>query len=252
MSPDAATTIRCPKCGAENALSSGARLVRCAFCDAALYVDRAGAVAHYLLPRLLSKDDAAAALRRWMAGNETVKDLDSKATLGAIEAASFPMWFFRFDAGGHEETLVEPAAATPVPQLADLKVPAGQLLAYAPEAGVEETAATVPLETAKGWLVQLGTSAPTETALVHLPLWRCAYTFAGKDWSALVDGSTGAVIASVFPAKAETPYRAVAAVGLVLFVVEGLAIGNLLVKLVVYALTALPLVGLSYLVTRKV
>jgi hypothetical protein len=44
----------------------------------------------------------------------------------------------------------------------------------------------------------------------------------------------------------------VAAIGLVLFVVEGLAIGNVLVKLVVYALTALPLVGLSYLVTRKV
>jgi hypothetical protein len=252
MSPEAANTIRCPKCGAENPLPSGARLVRCAFCDAALYVDRGGAVAHYRLPRLLSLEDAAAALRRWMAGNETVKDLDSKATLGSVVPLSFPMWFFRFDAGGHEETLVEPAAATPVPQLADLRVPAGQLLAYAPEAGVEETAASVPLETARGWLVQRGTSEPRETALVHLPLWRCEYAFAGKSWSALVDGSTGAVIASVFPAKAETPYRAMAAVGLVLFVVEGLAIGNVFVKLVVYALTALPLVGLSYLVTRRV
>ena len=245
-------SIRCPKCGAENPLSSGVRVMRCAFCDAALYVDRAGVVAHYLLPRLLSAEDAAAALRRWMAGNETVKDLDAKATLGSMQPISFPMWFFRFDAGGHEETLVEPAAATPVPQLADLRVPAGQLLAYVPELGVEEVAAAVPLETARGWLVQRGTSEPTETALVHLPLWRSEYTFAGKSWSALVDGSTGSVIAAVFPAKAEAPYRAVAAIGLVLFIVEGLAIGNILVKLVVYGLTALPLVGLSYLVTRKV
>jgi hypothetical protein len=249
---DSAHTIRCPKCGAENPLASGARLLRCAFCDAALVVERGGAVAHYLLPRLLSQQDAGAALRRWMAGNETVKDLDSKATLGSVQAVSFPMWFFRFDAGGHEETLVEPAAPTPVPQLADLKVPAGQLLAYAPEPGVEEIAAAVPLETARGWLVQRGTSQPRETALVHLPLWRCEYAFGGRTWSALVDGSTGAVIAAVFPAKAEAPYRAMAAVGLLLFVVEGLAIGNLFVKLVVYALTALPLVAASYWITRKV
>ncbi len=252
MNPESAHTIRCPKCGAENPLSSGARLVRCAFCDAALVVERGGAVAHYLLPRLLSQEEAGAALRRWMAGNETVKDLDSKATLGSIQAVSFPMWFFRFDAGGHEETLVEPAAPTPVPQLADLKVPAGQLLAYAPEAGVEEIAAAVPLETARGWLVQRGTSQPSETALVHLPLWRCEYAFGGKTWSALVDGSTGAVVASVFPAKAEAPYRAMAAVGLLLFAVEGLAIGNVLVKLLVYLVTALPLVALSYWVTRRV
>jgi len=249
---ESAVTIRCPKCGGENPLSSGTRLMRCGFCDAALVVERGGAVAHYLLPRLLSQDEAAAALRRWMAGNETVKDLDSKASLGAIAPLSFPMWFFRFDAGGQEETLVEPAAPTPVPQLADLKVPAGRLLAYAPEAGVEEAAASVRLETARGWLVQRGTSAPTETALVHLPLWRCEYAYAGRNWSALVDGSTGAVIAAVYPAKAETPYRAVAAIGLLLFVIEGFAIGNVLVKLAVYALTALPLLGVSYLVTRKV
>ena len=246
------TTIRCPKCGAENPLSSGTRLLRCAYCDAAIFVDRAGAVSHYLLPRLVSQDDAAAALRRWMAGNETVKDLDTKASVTALAPVSFPMWFFRFDAGGQEETLVEPAAPTPIPQLADLKVPAGQLLAYAAEEGVEAITASVPLETARGWLVQRGTSEPREMALVHLPLWRCEYTYGGRSWSALVDGSTGAVVASVFPAKAETPYRAMAAVGLVLFVIEGLAIGNVLVKLAVYAVTAVPLLALSYLVTRKV
>jgi hypothetical protein len=245
-------TISCPKCGGENVLSSGTRVLRCTFCDAALFIDRGGAVQHYLLPRLVTLEDAAAALRRWMAGNETVKDLDRKAALGVPEPISFPMWFFRFDAGGHEETLVEPAAPTPVPQLADLRVPAGQLVPYVPEPEVSATEATVPLETARGWLVQRGTAEPNESALVHLPLWRCEYAYGGRTWSALVDGSTGAVVASVFPAKSESPYRAVAAVGLVLFVIEGLAIGNIFWKLVAYAVTAIPLLGLSYAVTRKV
>jgi hypothetical protein len=133
-----------------------------------------------------------------------------------------------------------------------LRVPAGQLVAYAAEEGVAETAAAVPLETARGWLVQRGTAAPRETALVHVPLWRCEYAYGGQTWSALVDGSTGAVIASVFPAKSEAPYRAVAAIGLVLFVIEGLAIGNLFWKLVAYAVTAVPLLLVSHLVTRKV
>ena len=232
--------------------------MHCAFCDAALYVDRGGLVSHYLLPRLLDGDAARAALRRWMAGNQTVKDLDRKATLGTVAALSFPMWLFRFTAaGGGETTLVEPAAPTPIPQLADLRVPAGKLHPYLPEAGTETVAAAVPLETARGWLVERGLSAgggiaPSESALVHVPLWRAEYSYGGKSFAALVDGSTGAVLASVFPAKAETPYRVVAALGLVLFLLEGLALPNPFYKLVAYTVTALPLFGLAYLVTRKV
>lgn len=251
------TSVRCPQCGAENTLLSGARLMHCAFCDAALYVDRAGLVSHYRLPRLLDAEAAGAALRRWMAGNQTVKDLDRKATLVTIEPLSFPMWLFRLNAAGGETTVVEPAAPTPVPQLADLAVPAGKLEPYREEAGVETVAAAVPLETARGWLVQRassdsGSREPTETALVHVPLWRAEYGYGGKSFAALIDGSTGAVLASVFPAKAETPYRVVAGLGLALFLVEGLLIANPFYKLAAYALTALPLFGLAYLVARKV
>jgi hypothetical protein len=43
-----------------------------------------------------------------------------------------------------------------------------------------------------------------------------------------------------------------ALIGLLLFWVEGLAITNLLLKLAAYAVTAVPLAGLAWWVTRRV
>ncbi|HEX9668797.1 MAG TPA: hypothetical protein VGC93_04870, partial [Thermoanaerobaculia bacterium] len=154
--PAVTNRLTCPQCGGENALGSGERLLACAFCGAALFVDRSGLVSHYRLPRLLDRERAAEALRRWMAGNETVKDLDRKAAVEELVPVSFPMWFFRMRLESGEDVAVEPAAPTPVPQLADLDVPAGKLEPYAPEGGhVEEVAAGVPLATARGWVPRL-------------------------------------------------------------------------------------------------
>lgn len=252
--PAVTNRLACPQCGGENALLSGERLLACAFCGAALYVDRSGLVSHYRLPRLLDRERAAEALRRWMAGNETVKDLDRKAAVEELVPVSFPMWFFRMRLESGEDVAVEPAAPTPVPQLADLDVPAGKLEPYAPEGGdVEEVAAGVPLATARGWVPRLrGEIEPSETALVHVPLWRCRYRFRDQPYLAYVDGSTGAVLASVFPAKSESPYYLVAGLGLLLFLAEGFLFPNLLLKAAAYVATAVPLALVAWLVARKV
>lgn len=256
-----APALRCPQCGGENLLPSGERLLPCAFCGASLYVDRSGLVSHYRLPRLLDRSAAEQALRRWMAGNDTVKDLDTKAEGIELAPLSFPLWMFRCREGGGETVVGRPAAATPEPALADLAVPAGRLEPYggSPVAGedavdaaeaVEAVPASVPLDTARGWLPAGG--EVTETALVHVPLWRATYRFAGRPYAAVVEASTGAVLASVFPEKAETPYLAVAALGLVVFAVEGLLIFSPLWKAVAMGLTALPLVGAAWFVTSRV
>ena len=127
MSEARPNTITCPQCAGENSLRSGERLLACSFCGAALFVDRAGVVGRYWLPRLLDEEKARAALKRWMAGNDTVKDLDRKSSIESVEPVSFPVWMFRSRQAGGETAYVEPAAPTPIPQLADLKVPAGQL-----------------------------------------------------------------------------------------------------------------------------
>lgn len=257
-----AATLRCPQCGGENPLPSGELLLTCAFCAASLYVDRSGLVSHYRLPRLLDRAAAAQALSRWMAGDDTVKDLDRKAEGIELVPLWFPLWMFRCREEGGETVVSRPAAATAEPALADLVVPAGKLEPYRLDpgedagAGVEpgtpaETAPVgVPLDTARGWLT--GAGEVTETALVHVPLWRAAYRFAGRPYAAVVEASTGAVFASVFPEKSETPYVAVAALGLLVFGAEGLVIVDPIWKALAMGATALPLLGAAWWVTSRV
>lgn len=60
------------------------------------------------------------------------------------------------------------------------------------------------------------------------------------------------MLTSVFPAKRESPFIGVAVLGLVLFLVAGLAFSNPLLKLASYAVIAAPLFGLAYVIARKV
>ena len=97
---------------------------------------------------------ARAALARWMAGNQTVKDLDQKARLVSGTFEYFPLWFFRRKSGNYEEIILEPAAATSVTELRGLKLPAGDLRKYDPELDAQAHAPSVPLQAALGWLVE--------------------------------------------------------------------------------------------------
>ena len=248
-----ASTVECPQCGGENRLPSGERRITCGWCDAAIFVDRGAAVSHYWLPWLLDREQAQAALRRWMAGNETVKDLDRKSDLRDAERLYFPLWMFRVEGPGGGRVFVEPAAPTPIPQLADLEIPAGELRPAPPaDATAPEVPVSVPVETARDWLAERGFRETTESSLVRLPLWRCRYDYHGAGYEALVDGSTGSVMAAIYPEKAESPYYLTAAVGIVLFLAEGLLIQNPIAKLAAFAITGLPLALVAYLVTRKV
>ena len=247
------TQVVCPQCGGENTLRSGERFFACAFCQTTLYLDRSDIVGHFRLPRLLDAAKAQAALKRWMAGNHTVKDLDRKSRIRSTVAVTFPMWMFRARRGKRETVVVEPAAPTPIPALADLSIPAGKLDPFdRPEDGVEAMPVKIPLETARGWVEQRGIGEISEMALVEIPLWRCSYEYSQNSFHAVVEGSTGQVLASVYPEKSESPYMLVAILGLILFGIEGLLISNPFVKLVVYAVTSVPLLFLAWLVTRKV
>jgi len=250
---ESGSAVLCSQCGGENEVSTGHRFVTCGFCDTTLFVDRAQVVFHYRLPPLLAVEEATAALRRWMAGNDTVKDLDRKAAIEGLEAVSFPVWLFRTSESGAERVFFEPAAPTPIPQVTELSIPAGSLEPYRPEDDdMRVIDVQVPLETAVGWLEQRRAGDIHETALVRVPFWKGRYQFEGKTFHAAVDASTGEVLAGVYPEKAESPFVLVAVLGLILFGIEGLAIGNLFAKFVAYAVTAIPLTLLAYWVARKI
>lgn len=207
--PLPATQLRCTQCGAELHPDEGQLFVTCASCNSTVYLDKSRVVFHYALAPTVDEGKARSLLAQWMAGNDTVKNLDKKSQVIAQTFEYFPLWYFKRRLQGKEEIVLEPAAATSVSELRRLSLPAGDLQRYDPSLDTQAHAPTVPLQTALGWLQGRGLGAAdlAETALVHVPLYTFKYVFNNKTYTALVEAATGKVFANVFPPKAEAPYR---------------------------------------------
>lgn len=204
-------TLNCTQCGGELHPDEGQVFLVCPYCSSTVYLDKAKVVFHWYLAPTLDEPRARGALMRWMAGNQTVKDLDKKSHIVSHSFEYFPIWYFRNRvAGGREETSLEPAAATSVSELRKLKLPAGDLRRYSPDIEAQAHAPNVPLDSAVKWAQgRLGSNiTPVEQSLVHVPLHTFKYEFKGQPYTALVEAGTGEVFANVFPAKAEAPYLA--------------------------------------------
>jgi len=213
--PLPSTVISCSQCGGELHPDEGQIFLTCPFCGATIYLDKSKVVFHWFLAPTLDEKEARASLARWMAGNQTVKDLDQKSRVVGQSFNFFPLWYFKRRVQGKEQILLEPAAATSVTELRRLKLPAGDLRKYDPTLEPQSQPPSVPLDTALGWALpeegQPGgngraQSEALETALVHIPLYTFKYIYQDRTYTALVEAATGATLANLFPAKAEAPY----------------------------------------------
>ncbi|MBN2147389.1 MAG: hypothetical protein JW726_08370 [Anaerolineales bacterium] len=204
-----ANVFACTQCGGELHPDEGQIFLTCPYCNSTVYLDKRQAVFHWYLAPTLDEAKARTSLARWMAGNQTVKDLDKKARLTGSTFQYFPIWYFkRREKAGKETILLEPAAAISVSELRNLKLPAGDLRKFSASLGSQTIEPTVPLDAVTGWLGERSIPAEelTERALVHIPLYSFKYQFQGKEYTALVEAGTGGVFANIYPAKAEAPY----------------------------------------------
>jgi len=210
------TSIACSQCGGELHPDEGQIFLTCPFCSATVYLDKSRVVFHWYLAPTLNEQQALGSLNRWMAGNQTVKDLDRKSRVLSQSFQYFPLWYFKFrGAGGKEEVHLEPAAATSVTELRQLRLPAGDLRKVDASIEPQAQAPTVPLDLALGWArnalqpssASREAKTPSETALVHIPVYTFKYAYQNKTYTALVEGATGATLANIFPAKSEAPYQ---------------------------------------------
>jgi predicted RNA-binding Zn-ribbon protein involved in translation (DUF1610 family) len=210
--PLPAQILTCSQCGGELHPDEGQIFLTCPYCSATVYIDKARVVFHWYLAPTLDEQKAQAALMRWMAGNQTVKDLDRKATVTNASFEYFPLWYFkRRSPDGFETITLEPAAATSITEIENLNLPAGDLRKYDSSIDAQAHQPTVPLQTALGWMGfdQIPQNEIAEQALVHIPLYTFKYAYRGNAYTALVEAATGSVFANIYPAKAETPYRAI-------------------------------------------
>lgn len=208
-SPLPANTFACTQCGGELHPDEGQHFITCPYCGTTVYIDKTQVVFHWYLAPTLDEGKARANLARWMGGNQTVKNLDKKARLTGSAFEYFPFWYFKTkDAHGKEQLWLEPAAATSVSELKNLRIPAGDLRKYEAEIDSQAHQPTVPLETVREWLApRLPEGAKIiETALVHVPIYTFKYAYKGEVYTAVVEGATGGVFANIYPAKAESPF----------------------------------------------
>lgn len=216
--PNAISNLSCPQCGGELHPDEGQIFIICPYCGATVFVDKSRTVFHWVLTPTLNAEQAEAALRRWMSGSETVKDLDQKSQITGRSFRYFPLWYFRWKRDGQERIDLEPAAATSVTELAHLKLLAGDLRPYALSLAGDSEPPSVPLEAGMDWFRQSHPGAVVEEmALVHVPIYEFKYLYRGETYTAVVDAATGSVLANVYPAKAELPYRLVGGVTAVVF-----------------------------------
>jgi len=136
----------------------------------------------------------------------------------------FPMWYFKVRVKGNGEAIIlQPASATSISELKNLKIPAGDLKKYDEKISVDAQPPTVPLEAARAWINNNGIQGEiVETFLIHIPIFVIKYVYQNQIFTAVVEAGTGKVFANVFPSKSEAPYYLVA--GLAALVYLGLAI----------------------------
>ncbi|MEN8164156.1 MAG: hypothetical protein ABFS37_08505 [Acidobacteriota bacterium] len=247
--------VRCSQCGADIPVPADAALLQCPFCDTALVVDGGDTLFRVVTPPTMNASGAVDHLRRFMAGRKTVAGLDTKARIGKAELLYFPFWAFRISTDTGERVVLEPAAPSSLQGMHGVTLPPGDSRGWTDELGADTPVVQpeVPQNTARQWMVsRLGDVQIRRSVLYHLPLFRFSYEYGGRSYRAAVDGVSGQVFPADFPAKAEAPFIAVAALAVGIFSIEGLAISSLLLKAVVYTVSAVPILLLAWWISRKV
>jgi LSD1 subclass zinc finger protein len=213
--------LKCQKCGAPIEPDPGARIVKCAYCDSQIFLDRSGAGFFYIIPFMLNASQAQGIFRRWTAGSNMARDLEALASISIIKQAYFPVYMFKRDLDGKETVMVRPARSTTLPGMRNLKVPAGDLKLYDQKFSTSDVEVLQPELDMAAYLGELPGKA-LEQSLVFFPVWEMTYAYKGLKYTAVVDGSAGEIFATDYPPRKTAPFVLVAGVGFVLFFIEGI------------------------------
>ena len=262
--------IKCTQCGADVDVLQDETFIECPFCSSALYLDKKKVVFHYVVANNFKPNEAEGNLKRWMAGNHTVKDLDKKAQITKTSFYYFPIWLFKTKDGSSDKIYIQPAASTSISEIKKISVPAGALKFYEKGQYNEEELIQpdVLYDSAKAWLQGAGINLDTisEAALVHVPVYQFYYAFNNHSYTAVVEASSGMVYANIYPAKSEAPFRILFGLSIAVYLFTTIIcyilafalhmsdkfISAELIKFFAYGLVSFPLMIMAYFIAKKV
>ncbi|NLX47797.1 MAG: zinc ribbon domain-containing protein [Euryarchaeota archaeon] len=214
-------SMKCTKCGAPVEFDAGDRFVKCPYCSSQIFIDRSGAGFFYALPFSVQENDAVGMFRRWAGGSTRAKDLDKLAQISSLKKQYFPVYMFKRDVNGMEQVYVEPAASTTLPGLHNLKVPGGDLKIFDDKFNTNG-AEMIKIDIEMAHYLSSLPGTPKEQALVYFPIWRLDYVFEQRTYVVVISASSGEVFSGPFPPRSSAAYVAVAGMGFVAFLAEGL------------------------------
>lgn len=264
--------IKCTQCAADVEVQQDETFIECPYCASALYLDKRKVVFHYVVASNFKPNEAEGNLKRWMAGNHTVKDLDKKSQIAKTAFYYFPVWYFKVKDSLGDKIYIQPAASTSVSEIKKIPIPAGALKFYdkTQYSDSEMVQPDVLYDSAKSWLQNSGVEPDSiaEAALVHIPFYQFYYYFNNHTYTALVEASSGQVYANIYPAKSEAPFRILFGLSIAAFIItsilcfvigyaisghadDALIVGEGL-KIIAYGLISVPLIILAYFVAKKV
>jgi len=245
-------TIICPQCGGENKMPTDEKFTECEFCGSVIYIDKRKVVNHYVVNSNFTKEQAEGNLRRWMASNFHVKDLDKLAQISQVSFYYFPLWYFKTKDASGDKIHLQPAHSTPISEIKNIQIPAGNLKTFNKnEFNINDfVKPDVLYGSAKSWLSQSGVNEESiaESFLVHVPFYQFYYNFKGQQSEMPFRILFGAAILLFFLASLTSyaiAYIIFQDIELSLMSAEG-------IKLVLYFIAAIPLVMAAYYVAKKV
>jgi DNA-directed RNA polymerase subunit RPC12/RpoP len=262
--------IKCTQCGADVDVQQDETFIECPFCASSLFLDKRKVVFHYVIANNFKPNEAEGNLKRWMAGNHTVKDLDKKAQIVKTSFYYFPVWYFKTKDSSGDKIYIQPAASTSVSEIKKIDIPAGALKFFDAKQYNENEMVQpdVLYDSAQKWLQDTGVDLNTvsEAALVHIPFYQYYYNFNNHSFTSLVEASSGEVYANIYPAKSEAPFRILFGLSIAAFIITSILCFILafalnsrdgffyaeVFKIFAYAVVSVPLIIMAYFVAKKV
>ncbi len=217
-------TMNCPKCGAPFEYEPGMRFKKCDYCGTIIYIDKSRVMFYYIIPFTINRGQVMQLFRRWASGPKMAKGLEN-STIKEIKSLYFPVYRFVRILDGKEVVIIKPAKTTLLPGLTNLKVPPGDMRIFDSSFSTGDAELIQPDLSIDTYLKDLPGEAK-EQEIVFFPLYEIRYQFQGKEYSVVVDGSSGEFFTSYYPPRSSVPYL-VLGVGTFILAAAGSAVGTM-------------------------